>query len=144
MTDYTENRRRSGLRPLSAHWCPPNLARRTLRVEFFGDGPANFVLSEEMGKGQFWSFNNVWLKRVHGDQYLEATYSEVQKACRLEEKDVDGNQYFEALLRYVSRRRLRSPHAQLVSVAEGSSTLSTTARTLRNPGRWQGMRSGNR
>ena len=101
VTDYTGNTGGLGLRPVHADWCPSNLADKMLQVEFFGPEAANFVRSEEMAKGQLWTFCNVRLKKALGDSRLEATYSEVRKAHRLKEDEKDDNPRLRELLEYV-------------------------------------------
>ncbi|KZV73378.1 hypothetical protein PENSPDRAFT_648917 [Peniophora sp. CONT] len=97
-TDYTRNDTHFGLRPVSTDWCPPNLAHKVLRIEFWGSDSANFVRTEGMDKGQFWTLHNVRLKQANGDRYLEATFSETRKAYRLNEDDFQGNPHLEALM----------------------------------------------
>lgn len=96
-TDFTQNDFGKGLRPVTTDWCPPNLARKTLFIEFYGVESANFVRDKGMSKGQFWSLRNVRLK-TGIDGYLEANFSEVRKAIQLEENDVEHDTHFRDLL----------------------------------------------
>ena len=100
MTDLTRNTKLMGLRPVTADWCPSNLAPVILQVEFYGIEASNFVRSKEMAKDQIWTLCNVRLKENKVDGYLEGSFMEVRKAYRYKEGD-KPNVFVKDLLAYV-------------------------------------------
>jgi hypothetical protein len=95
VTDYTAN---SQVWPINATWCPPRLADLVLKIEMWP--PAN-VLAKTMIPGEYYTFRNNRLK-VSRSGYVEGTFSECEKARKLDENDSESIPVLRNLLQCVA------------------------------------------
>lgn len=94
VTDYTAN---TGVLPIAASWCPPDLADYVLKIEAW-DGAAE--LAQKMFAGEFYSIGNARMM-ISRANHVEGKVVE-EKFHRLDvEVDGDANPYFKALLERV-------------------------------------------
>lgn len=91
MTDYTA---KEGTYQNVANWCPANLSNQVLKIEMWYQAA---TLAQSMQRGQYWFIGNVRMKMSTGG-FLEGTFSETQKAERLDEDQADQRPTLKALL----------------------------------------------
>jgi hypothetical protein len=96
VTDYTSN---SQISPVQASWCPHGLADKVLKIEMWP--PAN-ELAKTMVAGEYYSIRNTRMKVSDGG-YVEGTFSEVEKARKLDEMQAEYELNLQALLQCVRR-----------------------------------------
>lgn len=95
VTDYTHN---PAITPVQASWCPPELADRVFKIEFWD---AAIMLAQTMEKGDYWFLRNVRM-RVSLGEYLEGNMQQVEKVRKLEESEVSNELHLVALLQSVN------------------------------------------
>ncbi|OBZ65733.1 hypothetical protein A0H81_14324 [Grifola frondosa] len=92
VTDFTRN---PSVSPIDSDWCPPKLSDYVLKMAMWGTAAK---VGPEMEPGQYYFIGNARMKFDSGG-YLEAKINEGQKVRRLNEDELEGEPYLEALLR---------------------------------------------